>query len=100
MGIDIRNGTPAPDLARKARSMLSQEGFNVVHIGNHIDFGAEKTIIYYRPGAEKIARNLSTKYFSNSTMEQTAKLPEDVAVKVLLGKDLLQRTETMAKLDH
>jgi hypothetical protein len=99
MGIDIRNGTPAPDLARKTRAMLSQEGFNVVHIGNHIDFGAEKTIIFYRPGAEKIARNLSVKFFSNSAMEQSAKLPEDVAVKVLLGKDLLQRTETMAKLN-
>jgi len=98
-GIDIRNGTPAPDLARKTRSMLSQEGFNVVNIGNHIDFGAEKTIIYYRPGSEKVARNLKTKFFSNSSLEQNAKLPEDVAVKVLLGKDLLQRREIMAKLD-
>jgi len=78
--------------------MLSQEGFNVVHIGNHIDFGAEKTIIFYRPGAEKIARNLSSRFFSNSAIEQSAKLPGDVAVKVLLGKDLLQRTDVMAKL--
>ncbi|MBI4644300.1 MAG: LytR C-terminal domain-containing protein [Deltaproteobacteria bacterium] len=99
MTIDIRNGTPVPDLARKTRSMLAQEGFNVVHIGNHIDFGAEKTIIFYRPGAEKMARNLRAKFFSNSAMEQSAKLSEDVAVKLLLGKDLLQRTETMAKLN-
>jgi hypothetical protein len=33
-------------------------------------------------------------------MEQSAKLHDDVAVKVLLGKDLLQRTEVMAKLDN
>jgi hypothetical protein len=100
MAIEIRNGTPAPDLARKTRVMLSQEGFNVAHIGNHIDFGADKTVIFYRPGAEKMAQNLRAKFFSNSAMEQSAKLPEDVAVKVLLGKDLLQRTEIMAKLDH
>lgn len=98
-GIEIRNGTPTPDLAHKTRSMLSQEGFNVVQIGNHIDFGAEKTIIFYRPGAEKLARNLSAKFFSHSQMEPTSKLSEDVAVKVLLGKDLLQRAEVMAKMD-
>ena len=100
MGIDIRNGTPARDLAHKARNMLSQEGFNVVHIGNHIDFGAEKTVIYYRQGAEKMARNLNSRFFPQSQMEQSAKLPGDVAVKVLLGKDLLQRTDVMAKLSE
>jgi Tfp pilus assembly protein PilF len=99
-GIEIRNGSGAHNLAHKARSMLAGEGFNVTLIGNHIDFGTDKTIIYYRPGAEKIARNLKAKFFSNSPMEQSAKLHDDVAVKVLLGKDLLQRTEVMAKLDN
>jgi hypothetical protein len=79
--------------------MLSEEGFNVARIGNHIDWGAEKTVIYYRPGAEKMARNLSARFFANSPTEQTASLPADVAVKVLLGKDLVQRPEVMAKLN-
>ena len=99
MAVEIRNGTPAPDLARKTRAMLSEEGFNVARIGNHIDWGAEKTVIYYRPGAEKMARNLSARFFANSPTEQTASLPADVAVKVLLGKDLVQRPEVMAKLN-
>jgi hypothetical protein len=99
LAIEIRNGTPAPDLARKTRAMLSEEGFNVARIGNHIDWGAEKTVIYYRPGAEKMARNLSARFFANSPTEQTASLPADVAVKVLLGKDLVQRPEVMAKLN-
>jgi tetratricopeptide (TPR) repeat protein len=98
MGIEIRNGSGAKNLAHMARAMLAQEGFNVTQIGNHIDFGAEKTIIYYRPGAEKMARNLNTRFFPNSQLEQSAKLHGDVAVKVLLGKDLLQRTDVMAKL--
>jgi predicted negative regulator of RcsB-dependent stress response len=93
-----RNGSGAKDLAHKARAMLSQEGFNVTRIGNHIDFGAEKTVIYYRPGAEKMARNLSNRFFPHSQLEQSAKLQGEVAVKVLLGKDLLQRTDVMAKL--
>ncbi len=97
-GIDIRNGTRARDLAHRARTMLSQEGFNVVHIGNHIDFGAEKTIIFYRPGSEKVARNLSARFFPQSQVEPSAKLPGDVSVKVLLGQDLLQHQDIMAKL--
>ncbi|MFZ5450358.1 MAG: LytR C-terminal domain-containing protein [Thermodesulfobacteriota bacterium] len=100
MAIEIRNGSGAHNIAHKARSMLSEEGFNVARIGNHIDFGADKTIIYYRSGAEKMARNLRSEFFPNSQMEQTAKLPEGIAVKVLLGKDLLQRTEVMAKLGN
>jgi len=99
MAVEIRNGTPAPDLARKTRAMLSEEGFNVARIGNHIDWGAEKTIIYYRSGAEKLAHNLSARFFGNSATEQSASLPADVAVKVLLGKDLIQRPEVMAKLN-
>jgi len=99
MAVEIRNGTPTPDLARKTRTMLSEEGFNVTRIGNHIDWGAEKTIIYYRPGAEKMARNLSTRFFADSPTEQSANLPADVAVKVLLGKDLVQRPEVMVKLN-
>jgi tetratricopeptide (TPR) repeat protein len=97
-GVEIRNGSGAQNLAHKARAMLSQEGFNVTCIGNHIDFGAEKTIIYYRPGAEKMARNLNQQFFPHSQLEQSAKLQGEVAVKVLLGKDLLQRTDVMAKL--
>ena len=98
MGVEIRNGSGAKDLAHRARALLSQEGFNVTHIGNHIDFGAEKTVIYYRPGAEKMARNLNARFFPHSQLEQSAKLQGDVAVKVLLGKDLLQHTDVMAKL--
>lgn len=98
MAIDIRNGTRAKDLAHRTRAMLSQEGFQVASIGNHIDFGAEKTIIYYRPGAEKMARNLSSRFFPNSRLEPTAKLKGDVDIKVLLGKDMLEQPDVMARL--
>jgi hypothetical protein len=99
MNIEIRNGSGVHNLAHMARSMLSAEGFSVTRIGNHIDFGTEKTIIFYRAGAEKMARNLRSRFFSNSPMEKSDKLAADVSVKVLLGKDLLQHTDVMAKLD-
>ncbi|OPX19810.1 MAG: hypothetical protein BZ151_07110, partial [Desulfobacca sp. 4484_104] len=46
--IDIRNGSGIPNIARNSRTLLSLEGFNVVSIANHIDFGKQKTTIYYR----------------------------------------------------
>jgi hypothetical protein len=54
--IEIRNGTRARMLAHQTRDRLSQQGFHVGMIGNHIDFGAETTVIYYRPGTEKVAQ--------------------------------------------
>ena len=54
--IEVRNGTPTPGLAHQARSTLSLEGFNVTQIGNHIDWGAEVTVIYYRPEAQRVAQ--------------------------------------------
>jgi hypothetical protein len=96
--IDIRNGTWTKDLAARTRAMLTREGFLVTHIGNHVDFGAEKTVIYYRQGAEKVAQILSSRFFPTSGLEQTGKLPKDVDIKVLLGKDLLARPDVMARL--
>jgi tetratricopeptide (TPR) repeat protein len=96
--IEVRNGTRTQNLAHDMRALLSQEGFTVAIIGNHVDFGAEKTIIYYRPGAEKIAQALGGTIFSGTTLEPSQKLNNRVAVKILLGTDLLERSQLMARL--
>ncbi len=96
--IEVRNGTRAHNLARETRSLLSREGFTVTMIGNHIDFGADRTIIYYRPGAERVAQALGRTIFTSATLESSLKLKPDVAVKVLLGADLLERSPLMARL--
>jgi Tfp pilus assembly protein PilF len=67
--IEVRNGTPAPHLARDIRSMLSHEAFTVTVIGNHVDFGAAKTIIYYRPEAQRVAQALHTEIFPTAALE-------------------------------
>jgi hypothetical protein len=96
--IEVRNGTWTKDLARQARSRLCQEGFTVAMIGNHVDFGAAKTIIYYRPGAERVARAVSATVFPQAALEPNLKLKKGMDIKILLGADLLESPQLMARL--
>ncbi len=96
--IEIRNGTRSRNLAHRTRSLLSQQGFSVGIIGNHIDFGAEVTEIYYRPGAEKVARALNSEIFPGAQLTPSDKLKKGMAIKVVLGRDLLNRTRLMSML--
>ncbi len=97
-GIEVRNGTWTRNLAHESRSLLSQEGFNVTEIGNHIDFGAESTVIYYRPGAERVARGLNWEIFPKAKIAASSNLKAGVAIKILLGRDLMEQPLTMARL--
>jgi hypothetical protein len=96
--IEVRNGTWTKNLARQTRSLLCQEGFTVAEIGNHVDFGAVKTMVYYRPGSEKVARALARTVFPEAGLEPSQKLKQGMDVKILLGADLLQRPQLMARL--
>jgi Tfp pilus assembly protein PilF len=96
--IEIRNGTRARMLAHRTRDRLSQQGFHVGMIGNHIDFGAENTVIYYHPGTEKVAQALDSQIFPGAQLVESPKLTKGVAIKILLGRDLLAQSQTMARL--
>jgi Tfp pilus assembly protein PilF len=96
--IEVRNGTWTKDLARQTRSRLCQEGFTVAMIGNHVDFGAAKTIIYYRPEAERVALTVGRTVFPQAALEPSQKLKEGMDIKILLGADLLERPQLMARL--
>ena len=77
---------------------MSLQGFNVVQIGNYIDFGVEATVIYYRTGAEKVARALQSEIFPGAGLEASSRLQNGVDVKVLLGHDLEVQPRMMARL--
>ncbi len=96
--IEIRNGTRTQNLAHLTRALLQQEGFNVAVIGNHIDFGAQATMIYYLAGEEQMARALQAKIFPWAQAEEISRLKNGVAIKVLLGSDLLDQPRLMARL--
>jgi len=96
--IEVRNGTWTKNLAHHTRSRLSQEGFTVAKIGNHVDFGAVKTMIYYRPGAEKVARAVGRTFFPGAGLEPSMKLKKGMDIQILLGADLLKRPQLMARL--
>jgi len=96
--IEVRNGTWTKNLARQTRSRLCQEGFFVAMIGNHVDFGAAKTIIYYRPEAERVARTVGRTVFPQAALEPNLKLKKGMDIKILLGADLLKRPQLMARL--
>ncbi|MGP8050069.1 MAG: LytR C-terminal domain-containing protein, partial [Desulfobaccales bacterium] len=96
--IEIRNGTRARMLAHWTRDRLSQQGFHVGIIGNHVDFGAASTVIYYRPGTEKVARALNSQIFPGVQLVESSKLRKGMAIKILLGRDLLAQPQTMARL--
>jgi tetratricopeptide (TPR) repeat protein len=96
--IEVRNGTWTRNLAHKTRTRLSQEGFTVAEIGNHIDFGATQTIIFYRPGVERVARALNRAFFPKAKLTQSTKLKKGMDIKILLGADLQKQPQVMAHL--
>ena len=91
--IALKNGNGIPDLARNTRSLLHLEGFDSVSIGNHIDFGMERTVVYYRPEAEKVARLLGKKFFPEAELKAEPQLKEEMDVKIILGRDLAPEKE-------
>ena len=97
-GIEVRNGTRTQNLAHLTRTLLSQQGFDVVEIGNHIDFGVEATVIYYRTEAEKAARALRSEIFPGARIEESSRLKNGIDIKVLLGHDLEVQPRMLARL--
>jgi LytR cell envelope-related transcriptional attenuator len=86
--ITIFNGNGIHNLARETRSRLHLEGYNVVAINNFRDFGADRTVIYFRPEVERVARVLNKKFFPGAELEPAPRLADSIDVKVVLGRDL------------
>jgi len=96
--IEIQNGNGSHYLAHHTRTLLGQQGFWVAKIGNYIDFGAAHTVIYYRPAGKRVASAISRTFFPKAELEPTLRLPANIAIRILLGKDLLEHSQFMASL--
>ena len=55
-------------------------------------------MIYYWPGAEKVARALSSEFFPGAQLTPNSGLNHGMAIKVLLGSDLLDKSKLMSRL--
>jgi hypothetical protein len=86
--IEVKNGNGIHAQAGEVRSRLTLEGFTVVGIGNHIDFGLDDTVIAYHPGADKVAQALAQKFFPGAKLEKDGKISPGADIRVSLGRDL------------
>jgi Tfp pilus assembly protein PilF len=95
--VEVQNGNGVHDLAHEARSLMNLEGLDDISIGNHIDFGVERSEIRYRPEAEKVARMLHDKLFAKAELKIDAKLAEEVDIQVILGHDAQELPQIVAQ---
>ncbi|MBW1992418.1 MAG: LytR C-terminal domain-containing protein [Deltaproteobacteria bacterium] len=98
--IEVRNGNGVRGMARKFSARLKHQGFRVVRLGNHVNFGLQQTRILYRPKAAAVAQALGRRYLRTARLEETGTLPKGVDVKVILGQDLALGFSHLAKLAH
>jgi len=98
--IAILNGNGMHNLAHETRTRLHLEGYNVVAINNFRDFGVDRTVIYYRPDAQRVAAILNKKFFPGAELEPASRLADSIDVKVVLGHDLGPQHQAEAPQAH
>jgi len=87
-------------LAHDTRSRLHLEGYSVVAINNFSNFGVDRTVIYCRPEAERVATTLDKKFFPGAELESAPRPAESIDVKVVLGHDLGYQQPAEASKAH
>ena len=68
--IAILNGNGIHNLAHSTRSRLHLEGDSVVTINNFSNLGMDRTVIYYRLDAERVATTLNKKFFPGGDLSR------------------------------
>ena len=98
--IAVLNGKGMHNLAYSTRSRLHLEGSSVVAIYNFSKFGVDRTVIYYRLDAERVATTLNKKFFPGAELESAPRLAGSIDVKVVLGHDLGRQQQAEAPQAH
>ena len=73
----VQNGIVPKNLARKTRSLLGGEDFNVDPWGNHVNFGVTQMVITPWPGATQVARRLAPQFFQGANLHPGVVWPAD-----------------------
>lgn len=89
--LEILNGTELPGIARKARDLYVNYGFEVVRIGNAATTETESTQVIDRTGnvelAQKAAGIIRCENVSSQMITQSGDEEGSIDVTVILGKD-------------
>ncbi|HJX31412.1 MAG TPA: LytR C-terminal domain-containing protein, partial [Thermodesulfobacteriota bacterium] len=92
VGIEISNGNGVNGMARMIGTYLNQEGIKVVRLTNASNFNHRETTIYYEKGYHESANYLAGCFPTCNNLKEREKLDRpQVKVKILIGKDLIER---------
>lgn len=88
--IEVSNGNGVSGMAKKVANFLEQAGYSDARLTNYDHYQQATTEIHYRPGHHNRALQIRS-LLPDGTIKavENSHLRDDVAIRVLLGKDLL-----------
>jgi hypothetical protein len=90
--LEVSNGNGTTGMARKVATYLRESGYAKARLTNQKPYTVQTTQIQYRYGHQADAEQLRASLPSPAAMVQNNNLRDDINLRVLLGKDLVQHT--------
>ena len=90
--LEVSNGNGTAGMARKVAYYLQESGYAKARLTNRKPFTVQTTQIQYRPGHKADAEHLRSSLPRYTAMVESNSLRDDINLRVVLGKDLVQHT--------
>lgn len=92
MHLEVSNGNGTTGMARKVATYLQEIGFAKARLTNQRPYTVQTTQIQYRSGHQADAEQLRANLPGSTAILQSNNLRDDINLRVVLGKDLMQHT--------
>ncbi len=90
--LEVSNGNGTTGMARKVAYFLQESGYAKARLTNRKPFTVQTTQIQYRYGHQADAEHLRASLPRYAAMVQSNSLRDDINLRVVLGRDLVQHT--------
>ena len=90
--LEVSNGNGTTGMAKKVATFLQESGYGKARLTNRKPFTVQITQIQYRYGHQADAEYLRASLPTSSAMVESNSLRDDINLRVVLGKDLVQHT--------
>ena len=90
--LEVSNGNGTAGMARKVATFLQESGYGKARLTNRKPYTVQTTQIQYRYGHQADAEYLRASFPTPSAIVQSNSLRDDINLRVVLGKDLVQHT--------